>query len=126
MALERYGVALLASTLKYKDGKIGFFLIIVNQSMSDLVVHFDTTEEFDFALYDSDGNEYWRWSKGQSFQPTAHDLIAKAQGFYVLNVQLDKLPPPPKTPATISLEGKLFSTTLPFKGELKLSVVSAG
>jgi hypothetical protein len=66
---DRLGLALLTSKLTDDGADIAFYLVLVNQTGADWTVNFATSQLFDFALSDPKGDEYWRWSTGQVFNP---------------------------------------------------------
>ena len=120
MPLERIGCALLASKLSYGGGDFDAYLAIVNQSLHDLVLHFSTTQRFDFALRTPNGAEYWRWSTGQTFSPTEGGITVKPGSFHVLDVHLLALPLPSAAEAHVLLDGELMTDDMPSRGRMKI------
>ena len=111
----RVGAALLTSKLTDDGADFAFYLVLVNQSTADWVVNFATSQQFDFALADSSGKEYWRWSTGQVFSPTLGSITAKAGGFYVIDpVTLAKLPQRTGASPYVQLTATLTSSNFPF------------
>lgn len=39
----------------------------VNESAEPVMLHFSTSQRYDFVISDEQGNERWRWSKGRVF-----------------------------------------------------------
>ena len=123
MAYERYGAALLSSTLSYASGSMAFYIAIVNQSEQDLVVEYPTTQEYDFALEDHRGQEYWRWSKDRVFSPALTKVTVpggEQGGFHVFGEELEELPMPDERDGHVTLVGELPSTNLPFASRLRI------
>ena len=123
--MQRYGVAILSSHLEYSDGDLWFFVVMVNQSDHELLLHFSSEQKFDFALVTPGGDEYWRWSTGQHFSQNKSMVTVPAGGFHILDVELDTLPlPDSDTPDYITLHGELLSTSMPFTGQLRIALVT--
>lgn len=115
---DRLGAALLVSKLTDDGADFAFYLALVNQTAAAWVVNFPSSQQFDFALADSTGNEYWRWSTGQVFTPTQTSITVKggpSGGFYVAGpVTLTKLPRPATASAYVKLTAALTSSNFPF------------
>jgi Intracellular proteinase inhibitor len=130
----RIGVAVLSTKLKVATGDpIGFYVAIANLSVTDLVVNFPPGLQFDFALRDKDGKEYWRYSTSTppptptpmlTPNPGATSITVKGSatgGFNVDGITLDQIPLPKPLGDYVTLVGELPSSNLPFVGTLRIA-----
>lgn len=125
--MQRFGTGLLCSTLVYSGdpAEVGLYLAIVNQSLNSLRVRFPTEQQFDFALKDHCGDEYWRWSTGRIFEQTASEIVVAGGprgGFHVFGDEVDPMPLPGAPGDFVTLEGSLLSTDLPSIAELAIKL----
>lgn len=124
MENTRFGAAVLCSRLKVSRGDpIALYVAIVNQSNDDLVVTFPTSQQFDFALRDQNGNEYWRWSTGRVFTPAATSVTVPGGpkgGFHVDGDELKEVPLPDPIGQYVTLVGELPSSSIPFASRLRI------
>ena len=132
----RIGAAVLSTALKVSAGDpIGLYVALVNLSVTDLVVNFPHQLQFDFALLDSTGKEYWRYSTAQppptptppppaNWQTSAASsitLTGSASGnFGVYGIALDYIPLPNPVGDYVTLVGELPSSNMPFTGTLRI------
>jgi Intracellular proteinase inhibitor len=127
MERTRFGAAVLTSKLKVSKGDpIALYIAVVNQSEDDLVVKFPTSQQFDFALLDKKGKEYWRWSQGKVFIQVESQFKVPASpkvGFHVDGDELKEVPLPPQIDEFVTLIGELPSSNMPFTGKVRIETV---
>lgn len=127
MEFTRFGAAVLTSKLNVSKGDaIALYVAVVNQSEGDLTVKFPTGKQFDFALLDKNGTEYWRWSTGKDFTKPESEfkvLGSPKGGFHVDGDELDQIPLPNDVDEFVTLVGELPSSNLPFAGRVRIAVV---
>ena len=125
MKTQRFGVALLASSLTYQGEALALQLAVVNQSPRELSVAFSTTQRYDFALLDHEGREYWRWSDGRAFDPAVEMLTVPGGpqgGFHLFGEELERLPLPQERGDFVTLVGELPAQDMPFQARLRIEL----
>lgn len=126
---NRYGIAVMSTQLSVAKGDpVGFFVAIVNQSADPLVINFPTSQQYDFALRDSTGNEYWRWSTGMMFEQHLTSITVPGGpkgGFNVDGISLEQIPWPPTGGDFVTLVGELPSSNLPFSGTFRVATTTS-
>lgn len=121
MEVSRLGAALLLSRIQASAGDpLSLYIAIVNQSAADLAVTFPTAQQFDFALLDKHGTEYWRWSTGKVFTQNQTSISVAAGRFHVAGDALAAIPLPNPVDEYVTLIGELTSSSLPFVGRLRI------
>ena len=119
---DRLGAALLSSSLQDTGQGFHIWLALVNQTSSNWVIQFASAQQFDFALADDKGNEYWRWSTGRTFDPNPTSVTVMAQGFFVLGpVDLASLPHPKTVGAFVTLSGFLTAEAPLFSARVNVT-----
>jgi hypothetical protein len=125
---NRYGIAVMSTQLSVAKGDpVGFYVAIANQSNDPLVVNFLTSQQYDFALRDSTGKEYWRWSTGMVFAQHLTLITVPGGpkgGFNVNGISLDHIPWPPTAGDFVTLVGELPSSNLPFAGTFRIATTT--
>lgn len=129
MSSTRFGAAVLTTKLKVSKGDVvGLYVAIVNQSKDPLVVNFPTSQQYDFALSDKDGKEYWRWSTDQVFEQVQSVVTVPGGpkgGFHVDGIELKEIPLPKSIDEYVVLVGELPSSNLPFSGTIRIETVKS-
>lgn len=125
---NRYGIAVMSTQLSVAKGApVGFYVAIANQSNDPLVVNFPTSQQYDFALRDSTGKEYWRWSTGMVFDQHLTSISVPGGpkgGFNVDGISLDQIPWPTTGGNFVTLVGELPSSNLPFTGTFRIAITT--